>query len=383
MGKSPDVTTNILPEQQSSQRILVVDDDPSVVSVLREYLIQHNYDVIEAGTGKDALLSVDKYHPDLILLDIGIPEINGLDVCRTLKQDENTQTIPIMIITVHSSRTEKIEGLSAGADDFISKPIDLDEMLPRIKAHIKMKTLHDSCLQQYKETEKLKDRNSFLTRIMIHDLKNPLTGIYGYLQIIKHGLESAKSTKQLDFVSRAMAGCEELNAVMSNLLDLIKLMDNKLQIDTERFKLSELIEKCINKEYVPDNVFLNITNLLANDGISVSSDEQLLARIIRGLTHYAIRTSNHKLPINIKIGMSDSCAKIIISADGLNIPETYKNILQNWNTSELSKQDASVDPGFTLAFCTLASKAINCNFTIENIQGNRQFELSIPVESQV
>jgi len=126
-----------------SQTILVVDDQRENVEALSEYLEAQDYQVLRAYDGVEALQCVETHHPDLMLLDVLMPKLNGFQVCRTLKFQEQTRMMPIVIITALNQVEDKIKGIEAGADDFLSKPFNFAEMLARVRSLLRVKALND------------------------------------------------------------------------------------------------------------------------------------------------------------------------------------------------------------------------------------------------
>ncbi len=127
-------------------RILVVDDEKLNVELLEGFL-SRKYEVVKAYNGKEALLEVEKNPPDLILLDIMMPGMTGYEVCMKLKGDKKTLHIPIVMVT---ALTEKIKGIESGADDFLTKPVDMNELMVRVKSLLRIKYYHDSLLEEQK-----------------------------------------------------------------------------------------------------------------------------------------------------------------------------------------------------------------------------------------
>lgn len=124
-------------------KILVVDDEPINVELLENYLSE-DYDVSVAYDGNEALLIVDKEPPDLILLDIMMPKMNGYDVCKNLKENPRTMGIPIIMVTALHQKQDKIKAIGMFADDFLSKPIDFDELTAKVKSLLRLKEYHDA-----------------------------------------------------------------------------------------------------------------------------------------------------------------------------------------------------------------------------------------------
>lgn len=127
----------------SRARILVVDDTPANVKLLTDVLTAKGYDVISAANGEDGLRRVSADRPDLVLLDIMMPGMNGYEVCRTIRAETATRVLPVVMVTSLDPTQERVKGLEAGADDFLSKPINSPELLARVKSLLRIKALYD------------------------------------------------------------------------------------------------------------------------------------------------------------------------------------------------------------------------------------------------
>ncbi len=118
----------------SAGKILVVDDDPQIRRVMKATLVGHNYEVIEARTGEDALEKTPQEMPNLVLLDMNMPGMGGLETCRALRAGSD---IPVIILSVRNSEKDKVAALDAGADDYVTKPFSIEELLARIRAALR------------------------------------------------------------------------------------------------------------------------------------------------------------------------------------------------------------------------------------------------------
>ncbi len=138
-------------DEHSSPKILVVDDEPKNIRVLQIQLKANGYTVLTATSGQEALEQVKADVPDLILLDIMMPKMDGFEVCRRIRGDESTQFIPVVMVTALSDKEDRIKAIEVGADDFISKPFDSHEALARVRSLVRIKQYHDDLGQAYQE----------------------------------------------------------------------------------------------------------------------------------------------------------------------------------------------------------------------------------------
>jgi diguanylate cyclase (GGDEF)-like protein len=164
--------------RDGNRRILVVDDVATNVRLLSGYLSREGYRVSVASDGEEALRSIEQLQPDLVLLDIMMPGIDGFETCRRIRADESTRHIPVILVTALNELDHKVRGQEAGADDFIAKPFDRDELIVRVRSMLRIKALHDRLNQKIAELESAKIR---LRRLADTDA---LTSLYNkrYLQ---------------------------------------------------------------------------------------------------------------------------------------------------------------------------------------------------------
>jgi class 3 adenylate cyclase/CheY-like chemotaxis protein len=132
-------------------RILVVDDNPTNLKILRTRLAAEGYDLVTASDGEQALAAVAAEPPDLILLDIMMPKVDGLEVCRRVKQDAGLPFTPIIIVTAMTDARDVVKGLDAGADEYLTKPVDHQALLARVRSMLRIKSLHDTVHAQTEE----------------------------------------------------------------------------------------------------------------------------------------------------------------------------------------------------------------------------------------
>ncbi|MFV9503695.1 MAG: response regulator [Oscillochloridaceae bacterium umkhey_bin13] len=157
--------------------ILVVDDHPANLSLLFHALRQVGYTVRVANSGELALTSVRRIQPDLILLDVMMPGLDGFATCRQLKDDPATSAVPVIFLTARTTVGDEVQGLRAGAVDYLTKPVQIEVALARIQTHLTLRRLQQALEQQNRDLDAY-------ARSVAHDLKNPITAMVGAAQMI-------------------------------------------------------------------------------------------------------------------------------------------------------------------------------------------------------
>lgn len=194
----PEITTG---------RILIVDDDPLNVAILKRALQRARLTVFAAHNGPDALGLVASQRPDLILLDVMMPHMDGLEICRRLQADEQTRSIPVIFITGHSSKQDKLHGLSVGAVDYITKPIDLEETLARVQTQLRFVAINREVVDLQRRLQESRRTATLgaITQGIGHNLNNLLGVALGYLELTKLRLDRpVEVTKNLNQVETAL-----------------------------------------------------------------------------------------------------------------------------------------------------------------------------------
>lgn len=171
----------------AASSILVVDDQPINVQLLKRKLEREGLQVTAAYSGPEALAAIERERPDLILLDVMMPDMDGIEVCRRLQANEATRSIPVIFITARSGKESKLEGLGVGAVDYITKPIDLDETIARVQTQLRFVTVNRQLVELTRRLEESRKTATIgaVTQGIAHNLNNLLGVVIGYLDLIK------------------------------------------------------------------------------------------------------------------------------------------------------------------------------------------------------
>ena len=182
----------------SRARILVVDDQPINVQLLKRKLERCELDVSTANNGLEALEQVKLHKPDLILLDLMMPDMDGIEVCERLQASSDTRSIPVIFVTARTTKESKLEGLAVGAVDYITKPIDLDETVARVQTQLRFAAINRENLELQRRLEESRRAATIgaVAQGIAHNLNNLLGVVIGYLDLIKSGYDKPANVKK-------------------------------------------------------------------------------------------------------------------------------------------------------------------------------------------
>ena len=231
--------------------ILVVDDQPINVQLLKRKLERGGLRVITAGNGLEALELVKKEKPELILLDVMMPDMDGIEVCQRLQADEQTRSIPVIFVTARTSKEGKIEGLGVGAVDYITKPIDLDETLARVQTQLRFVTINREMVELQRRLVEARRAATIgaVTQGIAHNLNNLLGVVIGYLDLIKAYYDKPEQVKRnAQHVEEAVQRIVSIIKQLSSLVvksrpplskgNLSRLLANSVQRFHNEYKLA-------------------------------------------------------------------------------------------------------------------------------------------------
>jgi signal transduction histidine kinase len=228
----------------SVKSILAVDDTPANLHLLVEMLSARGYRVRTAPGGERALASIQKEMPDLILLDIMMPEMDGYEVCRRLKSDERTQAIPVIFISALNEPFDKITAFSTGGVDYITKPFYVEEVLARVQTHLQIKDMMQLLQTQNLQLQEQNRELEAFASTVAHDLKNPLTNIFSSMEIIREFAPNLDEQMQSIIHNSSNAAYK-----MSDIIDELLLLASvrKEHVKTTPINMSDVIPSVLER----------------------------------------------------------------------------------------------------------------------------------------
>lgn len=350
---------------EKKRTVLIVDDEPLTCDMLAGFLSPDGYDTVFAYDGPEALQRVKEDPPDVILLDVMMPEVDGYEVCQQLKSDKRWHHIPIILVTALSSKEDLLEGFKIGADDFISKPVDRFELRARVRSMMQAKKHYDDLQATLHMREEL-------THLIVNDIRIPLTAILGYTQV----LLTRESSAVMDAMELQAIQTQtyRLDAFLNDMLILAKLESDQLILNCSMVDVGQLIKQ-VQESYTAiatsKNIELNFN--VSSPAQFISLDENLFHRVLENLILNAIKSSPQggavTLQVNYPQQSSTSAAepkiRIKILDEGSEITaQDLEYISDKLETEKLKDRNKS-PVGQGLAFCKLVVEGHHGRISVE------------------
>ncbi len=301
--------------------ILIVDDIQKNIQLLGEQLRQEGYMIAAASNGPTALEIIDKVQPNLILLDIVMPGMDGFEVCTRLKENPKSKDIPVIFLTAKDDTESVSRAFTTGAVDYLTKPFNKVELLARVKTHLKLKRSHEKVLEmntqlrerelQLEEAVATKDR--FLS-IIGHDLRNPMSVLLLGLQIFSGEEVNFEKRRKLDGIYNS---ANQIHRAFENILSWSQSQMGRLSFSPENVSLEEVLENVLS--LVEMNIEQKEIRLSCHleDNSFTYVDPNALSTILTNLISNAIKFTRPNGNITIESKKESDCLEVTISDDGL------------------------------------------------------------------
>jgi len=276
----------------NKQVVLVVDDDPVNFDVIEILLFKEEYELHYKDNGTDAIASLAEIKPDIILLDVMMPYMDGIEVCQQIKNAKKWQHIPIIIISALSDKEDLARCLEAGADDFISKPINSLELCARVRSMLRIKSQYD----HIQETMVLREE---MMQTIVHDLRNPLVGIMLGCESLKAVDMSDRAKKRIDQIGKTI---EQMRLLIDDILTIGRIEAQKLILDLTKIDITEIAKSVINDfEPITLSKKIQLVGRFATEPAYTSADMQLIRRVLTNLIDNAIKFSPQQSSIILSV----------------------------------------------------------------------------------
>lgn len=317
----------------SEYKILIVDDVMSNVLLLKVLLTNEKFAIATASNGRQALEQVEKENPDLVLLDVMMPDMSGFEVAQHLKSNPNTADIPIIFLTALNSTADIVKGFQVGANDFISKPFNKEELIIRVTHQISLVAAKRLILSKTEELQRTVAGRDKLYSVIAHDLRSPMGSIKMVLNMLILNLPSEKiGAEMYELLTMANQTTEDVFSLLDNLLKWTKSQIGKLNVVYQDVDLVEVTDGVIE-------IFSMVASLkkiriheMKPEKMMVNADIDMLKTVVRNLLSNAIKFSKENSEVLVKMEEVDGMAVVSVQDYGCGISEEGQKKLLHTDT---------------------------------------------------
>jgi signal transduction histidine kinase len=337
--------------------ILMVDDNPVNLQVLTSMLKQSGWRPRPVTSGRLGLQAARNEPPDLILLDVNMPEMNGYEVCEALKADARLAEIPVIFVSALGETMDKVKGFAVGGVDYVTKPFQLDEVRARVTAHLEVRRQQRELQASYeklRETERLRDS---LVHMIVHDLRSPLTAISAYLEMFAQEAKQKLGAETQQDIASAMQATRNMTRMINGILDVSKMEAQMMKLDLRECDLVQVVGASMN-----DLDSLVGARRLAferpAEPVRVLADQEIVARIVQNFLANALRFTPASGEIRVGIVVEVDHVRVFVADTGPGIaPDFHRSIFDKFVQVGASASARNRSTGLGLAFCKMAVEA--------------------------
>lgn len=309
----------MLSTQESKSVILLVDDDPDNLHVLLEAFDDSHFRTLVALDGESALRQVHYIQPDLILLDVMMPGIDGFETCLRFKQHEQYKDIPVIFMTALSETFSKVKGFQVGGVDYITKPVDVEEVLIRINTHLTIRRLQKQLEEKNTQLQAMNASKDRFFSIIAHDLRNTFIGFLSFTDILED-IESLEKDEFRAYTKLFRDSAETLFALLENLLTWSRLNRNMIDYRPQAIDIQTIFVHTLELFRSQADAKQITLKHSTPETLSVYADYNMLNTVIRNLVSNAIKFTEPQGMIEMSAISGKHAITISIADSGVGIP---------------------------------------------------------------
>jgi len=363
------------------RKILIIDDDRLNIRILASILQNEGFIITEADSGERALELYEEIKPDLVLMDVVLPGIDGFAACRELRARHGDDTAPIIFITAKKESDDIVEGLAAGGVDYLPKPFRRKESLARIRTHLQNRMLSE---QQKALVDQLKAANQAKNKLLgmaAHDLRNPLASIRGLAEFLRDGTVGPLTPDQLDLANTIFETSQSMLTLLNELLDVATIESGELKLHREPHNLTELVEKAVYLNNI--NAARKNTKIVfspPDEAPIVRVDHAKVRQVMDNLLSNAVKYSPPGSTVNVRISGYHPAFTVAVQDQGPGIPANEHNqLFKDFTTLSSKPTGGEKATGLGLAICRKIIEAHRGAITATNLpKGGCEFSILLP-----
>ncbi len=373
------------PVKREQASILVVDDTPANLEVLVQMLRARGYQPRPVPNGQLALRAVEYELPDLILMDINMPGLDGISTCRKLKENNQCRDIPVIFISALTDTFDKVSAFEAGGVDYVTKPFDTEEVIARVESHIKIRNLQQQVQDRniqleasYRKLQELEEMRDGLVHMVIHDMRSPLSVIRSALGLLQHDLSDKMEEENREDIDDALSSANTLVNMINNLLDISRLEEGEMALHVEICDLNEIVTNAISDLGSLIKAH-RVTVECKSDGIAYC-DRDVVHRMMTNLLVNAVKYTPKEGEIRVVIEAGEKQLMVSVLDDGPGIAREFQSIIfEKFKQSNNAGDKNFHSSGLGLAFCKLAAESQGGKMGVDSKVGEgSRFYFTLP-----
>lgn len=335
-------------------QIFIIDDEPTARDTVEGLLYRENYDLVFATNVFDALEQLNHINPDVILMDVMMPGVDGFEACQRIKNDDRWQHIPIILITALNSKEDIARGLDAGADEFLSKPVNGLELRARVRSMLRIK-------EQYDELTRLLHLREDMAGMVVHDMRVPLNAILGFSELLL--IENNLADQPRQDIESIHTQAQRLNTFVNDLLILAKAEQDKFILNCTQVDVNRLVQE-VEQDHriIAQSKKMVLRVKLPPHPTPVMLDKNLMRRVLDNLLANALKFSPATSTITLGVRQCGPTAakprlRLEISDEGPGIPVGFRDRIFNKFEIVTLREQQIPQIGLGLAFCKMVIDA--------------------------
>lgn len=321
---------------RSDYKILIVDDVTSNVLLLKILLTNEKFQICTASNGHQCVEVARSEHPDLILLDVMMPELNGFDTAVILKKDPLTADIPIIFLTALNSPSDLVHGFQVGAHDFLTKPFNKEELIMRVMHQISLVAAKRYIIEQNEKLKRIISNRDKMYSVIAHDLRSPMASIRMVLNlcvnVVTPDMVGEEIFGLLDKVNRES---EETHDLLDNLLKWTKSQTGRLEVAYQNLELDDIVPGVVDIfTMIAEMKKIKLQYIPSEEHLKVRADNDMMKTVVRNFISNAIKFTPEGKGIEVYYKKSGEFAKISVRDHGVGIaPERIDTLFHKGETT--------------------------------------------------
>ena len=369
---------------RSDYKILIVDDVVGNVLLLKILLTNEKFQVCTANNGTSCIEMARKEHPDLILLDVMMPDMNGFDTATILKKEEGTKEIPIIFLTALNTPQDLVHGFQVGASDFLTKPFNKEELVMRVTQQISLVAAKRIIEKQNEELRATLSNRDKMYSVIAHDLRSPMASIRMVLNLVVASASPETVGAELyTLLDQANRESEEVHDLLDNLLKWTKSQTGRLTVVKQELDLSDIIPGVVEIfETIAQTKRIKLDYQPTGGALKVEADNDMMKTVVRNFLSNAIKFSPEDSTIEIIMAQEGDFAKVSVRDHGVGIAaDRLESIFHKGETTYGTGGEEG--SGLGLQLCQDFARKNGGDCTVESVEGEGStFSVLIPLIKQ-